>query len=67
MCRIPLRVKGELLKFRCMCDDDVRMLMRETVCDDNEHVAYLSVVEHRNEISDLFIKVVLTSSKELVK
>ena len=46
-----------------MCDEDVRMLMRENVCDNNTHVTYLSGSE---EVSEHFIKSVLTFSKNTV-
>jgi hypothetical protein len=47
-----------------MCDDEIRVLMKENFCENRHHVTYLSETNEneREELSGLFIKQVLTSS-----
>jgi len=56
------------MKFRCMCDDEIRVLMKENFCENRHHITYLSETNEneKNELSGLFIKQVLTSSKNSV-
>ena len=46
-----------------MCDEDLRILSCDNICDYDSHITYLS----ENELSGHFIKTVLTYSVEMVK
>lgn len=63
VCRIPLKPRGNKLIFKCMCDEDLRILSCDNICDYDSHITYLS----ENELSGHFIKTVLTYSVEMVK
>lgn len=66
-CQLPLKIHEKYLKFRCMCNEDVRTLLYTDGDGHNNHVAYLCPKKDRKQLSDIFIKKTLTvSEKQLV-
>lgn len=63
ICRTPLKPRGNKLMFKCMCDEDLRILLCNNVHNYESNITYLS----EDELSRHFIKTVLTYSVEMVR
>jgi hypothetical protein len=62
-CETPLKIKRKNVHFRCMCDDEVRIVPLE-LAETHTHIRYL---DDENAVSRLFIKEFLTTSIQLVE
>ena len=65
-CSSPLKIKGKIAKFRCMCDDDIRTIPLEIVYH-HPHVINLCHEKDAEKLSGLLIKEVLTISEKTIE
>lgn len=61
-CKTPLKIREGYARFRCMCDEDVRIIPIKCI-GEHAHIKHLDI----NEASDFFIERFLTTSQNLVK
>ena len=61
-CQIPLKIKNGFARFRCMCDEDIRMIPLEYLGKHSD-IKYLDI----NEAKELFLHSFLTTSQNLVE
>ena len=48
-CETPLARKTRHLAFRCMCDEDIRIIPFELDWEEHSHIKYLSILERVTE------------------
>lgn len=65
ICKTPLRIKGGIAKFRCMCDEEIRNLFIEELSY-NESIICLDSKTDEIIISEVFLKDWLTISKKMI-
>jgi hypothetical protein len=62
ICNIPLRIRDGYVGFRCMCDEDIRIIPYEYISKCKQ----IKILDKNDEISELFISSFLTMSKKCV-